>query len=335
MNQRKWDGRGFLVRAIGLFALLNFASVMAVQAESGRTDGNLPLPAAQLMKLLEYGEFEIFSDEATGQSTMGSRRLSLIFSKEPRKIDVKWKPALKSGGEGWNNSPRREVAAYVIQQWFLDPEDYVVPPTTTRCISLAQYRMIEPDAKPNIGPFQCVYGTLSAWLSNVEMPDRVYDKERFARDKRYAYHLANMNLHNYLINHQDGVVFNYLFSTDPANPRVFSIDNGMSQTTGLQNIFVKHWNTIRVPALPRRSIERLRKVTEDDLARLGVLEQMDVGPDGVLRHSEPGENLNPQAGSRVRSNTIQIGLTAAEIRMAREKLQTLLRQVDQGKWELY
>jgi hypothetical protein len=317
------------------FALFVVASVMAAQAKPVQTDGNLPIPATQLMKLLEDGEFEILSNEPTGYSTMGSQKLSLAFRKEPQKIDVKWKPAPASNGDGWNNSPRREVAAYVIQQWFLDPEDYVVPPTTTRCIALAQYRAIEPNAKPNIEPFQCVYGAFAAWLSNVTTPEQVYDKERFARDQRYAYHLANMNLLDYLINHQDGIVFNFLISTDPANPRVFSIDNGMSLLQNWHNIFIKQWNTIRVPALPKQSIERLRKVTQDDLDRLGVLEQMDADSGGILRHAQSRENLNPQTGSRVRPNTIQIGLTTAEIKMVRTKLQTLIRQVDQGKWKLF
>ncbi len=340
-------------RLFGMFALVSVALMLtgsAVYAKRRGAEVNLPLPAPQLMKLLQYGEFEILSDEPADMSAMNSRELVLRYRgmspetmrklkmwnvrlKKP--IKVKWKAAPKGEGDGWNNSPRREIAAYVIQRLFLDPEDYVVPPTATRCITLPQYQRIDPKAKPNIKPFQCVYGAFAAWVTNVESPKHIYDADRFKRDKRYAYHMANMNLLTYLIDHKDAQSSNFLVPTDPKNPRIFVVDNGLSLGSGLHNIFMRQWDEIRVPALPKKSIERLRKVTQSDLDRLGVLAQMEADANGILRNVDPRENLKPKVGSRVFPNTIQIGLTTAEITMIKKRLQQLLKKVDEGTWELF
>jgi len=189
--------------------------------------------------------------------------------------------------------------------------------------------------KPNIKPFQCVYGVFSAWVINVESPKHIYDAERFKRDELYAYHMANMNLLTYLIDHKDAQSSNFLISTDPKNPRIFVVDNGLSLKSGLHNIFMKQWDEIRVPALPKKSIERLRKVTQNDLDQLGVLAQMDPDADGVLHNVDPRDNLKPKVGSRVFPDTVQIGLTTSEIKLIQRRLQKLLKEVDEGKWELF
>ena len=341
-------------RLLGLSVIVCIALVLTSStacAKRRHADEFLPLPAPLLMKLLTYGEFEILSDEPTGMSSMNSRKLELRYrgmSPEARRkigikkrirlkqpLTVKWKEAPDHDGDGWNNSPRREMAAYVIQRLFLDPDDYVVPPTTTRCIALPQYQKIDDDPKPNIKPFQCAYGTVAAWVSHVDSPDHIYDAEKFKRDKRYAYHMANMNLLTYLINHQDALSFNFLLSNDPDNPRIFVVDNGLSLRPTWHNIFTNQWNRVRVPALPRKSIERLRNVTQDDLEGLGVLAQMNADAGGILHPVEPGENLGPKKGSRVTPNAIQIGLTTGEIEMIRKRLRKLLKKVDEGTWELF
>ena len=43
-------------------------------------------------------------------------------------LKAKWKRAPWMG-EGINNSPRREIGAYAAQKLFLQPWEYVVPPT--------------------------------------------------------------------------------------------------------------------------------------------------------------------------------------------------------------
>src|SRR6185436_5177529 len=98
--------------------------------------------------------------------------------------------------------------------------------------------------------------------------ERVFDPELFARDDRYAYHFGNLNLLHYLTDHRDSRGNNFLMCIDPANPHLFSIDNGIAFGGTLFNFFSWHYNKIRVDRLPRQSIERLRAVTRKDLDRL-------------------------------------------------------------------
>jgi hypothetical protein len=319
-----------------LFLLLAISpTTLSGIALSDEPDPNLPIPPEPFMQLLKNADFEILSDKRTESGISGARKWTVSFPNEPQKLTVKWKVGKKVNGEGWNNTPRREVAAFYLQRLFLDPPDYVVPPTTVRCIPLAKYQKIKPKAEPNIEDFPCVYGELQAWLQNVKNPDPTYDPKRFAEDPRYAYFFANLNLFCYLINHQDGTVDNFFISTVPDSPRFFSYDNGIGFKWEFHNFFIHNWNDIKVLALPRKTIDRLRQVTDADLDRLGVVEQLDPDADGVLRQVEPRENLSPNTGARVRSNTLQIGLTQAEIEELKKRLHKLLKEVDQGKWPLF
>ena len=171
-------------------------------------------------------------------------------------------------------------------------------------------------------------------LQDVQQPEKVRDLERFARDPLFAYHLANMNLLNYLINHQDGRKSNYLFSNVPDDPGVYSVDNGLAFGVLLRNYFIPHWNRIRVPALPRKSIERLRGIERADLNGLGVLAQLEADPQGILQHVEPGANRNPKKGTRLGKESIQIGLTSKEIDKLAKRIRKLLEKVDAGKIKL-
>ena len=126
---------------------------------------------------------------------------------------------------------RREIAAYEFQKLYLDPDDYVVPPFALRCIPLDQYRVIDENPSPNFEGARCVYGMVVAWLSNVDRPDVTLQPYLFSTDPRYSYHFANLNLFTFLTAHRDANPGNFLMSTDPDNPQVFAIDNGIALLT--------------------------------------------------------------------------------------------------------
>src|SRR5262245_48524608 len=246
-------------RFLFFFLFLQLVGVPSSYSKSEPKEDHLPLPPAELLRLFKHDDFQVLSVHGTQHGMSGAKKWILSFRGAPQKIEVKWKPAPGINGEMWNNSPRREVAAYKIQELFLDPPDYVVPPTASRCIGLDQYSKIKPNAKPNLATdANCVYGVLSAWLKNVTLVHPVFDKKRFQADPRYAYHMANVNLLCYLIDHQDSVDDNFLVSTLPENPKVFSIDNGISFHWEFHNPFMGHFKKIRVPSLPKTSIDRLR-----------------------------------------------------------------------------
>jgi hypothetical protein len=295
----------------------------------------LPLPPPQLERLMTRAELEFRGHERLASGVTGAARVTLHFPSIDRELDFKWRTAPAGDADGWNNSPRKELAAYAIQKWFLDPEHYVVPPTVLRCIPFEAYQAVDPQAAPTIPGTRCVLGLLAAWLHDVAPPDRVYDPQRFYRDGAYATHLAHFNLLTYLVEHRDTRAANVLASRDASNRRVFAVDNGIAFGGRLYNFFKDHWDDLRVPALPRRSVERLRRVGPDELRALAVVEQLRRGEDGVLhpvRHDAP---IDPERGTRRRDGVLQLGLTEDEIEDVGERLEELLDDVEDGEPPLF
>ena len=290
-----------------------------------------PLDPA-LADRLARDEFVIESVEGAGGGVMGAKRLRLCFPRDGQRLDVKWKAA-PAGGDGWNNSPRREIGAYVAQQLFLDEPDHLVPPIVARAIGVEAYRIVDEKAAPNIDGTQSVLGAAAVWLTDGEMPDTVLDRQRFADDRAYAYHIANLNLLAYLIHHRDARKSNFLLR-DP-DPRTFLIDNGIAFSGFVFNYFTFNFDKMRVPALPAQSIARLRRIAPADLQRLAVFAELQVDDVGVLRPVEPGAPLDPNVGTRVSPGHVQLGLTAAEIDAIAHRLARLLARVDRGKLTLF
>jgi hypothetical protein len=291
---------------------------------------NWPLPPAEAERLLATGAGVIRDREATDSGVTGASRLEVYFPEIDRTIEVKWKAAPPGDADGWNNAPRKELAAYEIQKWFLQPKAYVVPTAVGRCLPLASYRKIEPEAVPTLPDTRCVFGIQSLWLEDVETTDELYQEAEFQRDPAYARHLANFNLFAFLIEDRDTREDNVLVSEDSANRRVFSVDNGISFDPLLYNFFVNSWHEIRVPALPRTSIEALRRVTPEGARSLAVVAQFQRDAKGILRPVKPGAPIDPAHGSRYREGVLQLGLTDAEIDSVWKRVQTLLRLVDAG-----
>ena len=293
-----------------------------------------PLPPADLEPLMRDARFEIRGVEHAGGGMMGARRIEAYFPSADRTLAFKWKRA-PQGGEGWNNTPRREVAAYRIQQWFLPPESYVVPTTVARCIPLGEYGPIDPDAEPTFGGTRCVLGTLAVWLEDVEPPEVLLDEARFYRDARYARATAEYNLLTLLVGNRDTVVGNQLASTDPDAPRIYSIDNSISFRRELYNFFQPQWDRVRVPALPRDAVERLRRLGPADFDALRVVAELHLGDDGVFREAEPSAPFDADAGARRRDGVLQLGLEPGEIAALRERLARMLDAVDRGEIPLF
>ncbi|MDX2171211.1 MAG: hypothetical protein SF182_29350 [Deltaproteobacteria bacterium] len=316
------------MRAAVWLATLTLAGAAAAQPSG--PDGNLPLPAPQLQQRLQRDDFEIDDVEKTQGGIMTTAKLELDFHRPELEVDAKWKAANKDA-DGWNNSPRREIGAYAVQQLFLSPDDYVVPPVVLRCIPLDVYRRVDAAAEPTLPPHPCVLGTLSAWLHNVTEPKVIFEPERFSRDPRYAYHFGNLNLLAYLIAHRDRRSSNFLVSTDALNPQFFSVDNGIAFGEMLYNYLNWHFDQLAVKDLPRQAVERLRAVTPADLAALGVLVELQPDAAGVLRSVPPGANADPRVGVRTVGGGLQIGLTADEISAVDDRRRALLERIDQGK----
>lgn len=290
-------------------------------------DANVRLHPDTAEALLAHGHFELVQAKDTRFEGDRTQQALLEFTRGSAML-VKWARAPRGGGK-FNNQPRYELAAYRLQQLFLEPDAYVVPPTAIRCLPLDWYRReVEPRAPETLPGTGLVMVVLQYWLWGVTS-EGVFDEDRFRRDRAYARHLANLNVFTYLVRHNDANVGNFLLSENSDAPRLFAVDNGVAFDSEVSNRGYE-WRRLRVDRVPRSTVERLRELSREDLRRrLGVLVQFEpVG--GGLAAVEPGENLDPGKGIRHRDGVVQLGLTEGEISDVWRRLERLLEEVDAG-----
>ena len=150
-----------------------------------------------------------------------TRRATLRLSPK-REIGIKIRPARRGGGR-FNNQPRYDLAAYRLQAMFLEPQDYVVPPTVIRSFPLERYAEYDPEIRPTFADADSVIVVLQYWLRNISNPEDVLDADRLPCDPEYARHIGDLNIFTYIIRHLDSNRGNFLISTDADNPRVFAV----------------------------------------------------------------------------------------------------------------
>ena len=292
------------------------------------------LDPATAERQLADQDFRITAFEDAGGGVTGASKVELVLEGGER-ITVKWKP-FPPGGDDWNNSPRKEIAAYEIQKWFLDPEHYVVPTTVVRCVDLEELRPWQPQAEASFEGSNCLLVTLSVWLEGVTAPEDLYDEERFRRDSTYAFHIANLDIVTTLIDHRDGRRGNFLRSKAHHPPRFYAIDNGIAFSSRIWNYFARNWNDLRVPALPRESVARLRQLTAADYESMAVIEEFRLNEGGIFRTvAEPMAAIDRGRGVRWKNRVLQLGLQDSEIDEVRDNVEEILEAVDSQEVELF
>ena len=284
---------------------------------------------------LDDENIEVVSVEGAGGGVTGAHKDEIYFVKAKQQLRLKWKVFPQGKLDGPNNSPRKELAAYELQKLFLDPEDFVVPTSAARCVSIEIYQRRNPGAPASVEGTECALGLLSLWMKDVEVPEVLYDGETFRADSTYAYFLSNFNILTYLVGHKDGRPGNFLTAKDSKRRQVFAVDNGVAFDIAYGGIwfnwFVPNWNRMRIPAVRKDSVERLRKLRRADLDRLGVLVQFEKNADGLLENVAPGANLDAGEPVRIQGGTVQLGLEDDEIDDVWERIQDLLKDVDEGE----
>ena len=137
--------------------------------------------------------------------------------------------------------------------------------------------------------------------------------------------MSNFNLLTYLIDHRDGRDGNILVSEDDEHRRVFAVDNGISFGPLVYNFFVPNWTKLRVAAVRKESIDRLREIRREDLDFLAVVAQLEVDEEGVLRSVPPGAPFDADDGAVARDGSVQFGLTTSEIDDVYARIEALIR----------
>jgi len=283
----------------------------------------------------ERGQFKVDQYGAAGSGTTGAEERVITFEHEVGTLKFKVKP-VPGDLDGINNSPRKEMAAYLIQRLFLDPQDFVVPTTFAYCVDIGIWRQEHGGkGEPNLKGASCELLVAALWLKDVTLPDPLYDEQRFLTDPSYAYFLSNFNVFTYVIGHRDGRDGNFLVSKDDSRRQVFTIDNGSTFNPWGFNYFVLNWDVIRVAAVRRATVDRLRKLSREDLDFLLVVSRLEIGDDGIARQVPPGKSLEDDKGALRQGNTIQFGLTRKEIEKVWRRIQKLIAQVDSGKLPVF
>lgn len=324
---RRRSGRG---RWGLLLALL--ATGPGWAAPAAAQDGHVLLPADSVEYLLASAPFQL-PDTLRDARFEGDRtqRVALWFDDESGLL-VQWARASR-GGESFNNSPRYELAAYRLQQLFLDEAEYVVPPTEIRVVPLSWYRERDRRAAATFPGTGSVAVLLQYWLYGVT-DENVFDPDRFESDTAYARNWAHANLLTHFIRHSDSNEGNLLVSVDDANPRVFAVDNGVSFESEISDRGTR-WRTLLVRRFPGHTVERLRTLTYDDLrADLAVLVEFRI-VDGELVRVPSGDNLGSGSGVRREGDRVQFGLTDREIQGAWRRIERFLEQVDAGRYRTF
>ncbi len=308
---------------------------------AGEEFPNWPIPpVTRVEELVEFDRepYDIVARKGAGGGVTGAAKFHMQWDHLGQKVEVKAKRAPDGRLDGWNNAPRKEIAADVIQQLFLDPVDFVVPTSGAICIPMDEWEQSHGPSRPSYPGIRCVVTTFSIWLQDVTVPDRLFDEPRFLTDARYAWHLANFNILTYLINQRDGRTGNFLVAKDDARRIVFSIDNGVTFGAKVYNWFFPWtyaWTKIRVPALPRRSVDRLRKLQREDLDALLVVSQLELNSEGVLLSVPPSPVIEPNEGVSIEGTTVQMGLTKSEVDAVWSRITRLIEAVDEGRMPVF
>jgi hypothetical protein len=318
---------------LALAVTLAVAGMLApsLTADAQGQDANFHLPIGEIEEHLRDLPFQIIDWRGSRMPTDRTQSVVIEFE-DSSVLRVKWASAPPGGGT-FNNEPRYEAAAYEIQKLFLDPEDYVVPPTILRAFPLEYVTEQIPGTPRTFRGVESVIVSLQYWLNGVT-PDGWWDAERATEDTVYARHIGNLNIFTYLIRHGDMNFGNFLISTREESPRVFSVDNGVAFRSPPSDRG-DDWRQLQVRRLPTRTVERLRALTLEELSSaLGILAEYRV-EDGTLVPVPFGENLRPGRGVRRQDGRVQIGLTEREIRDIDERRRALLQRVERGQIETF
>jgi hypothetical protein len=288
------------------------------------------------------GQLQILGMAPTPSGQQGAKILTLRVRQAGRDVVFRAKWRAQSTAS-FLNEPRKELAAHAVQQLFLDETELVVPPTVVHCFPLAKYRAFVPDERASIDGIDCVFGYLSYWLESARTASSVrkagllsgegesfWDAELFERDSMYRSSAAHTNLLTYLIRHGDPHNAQFLLERTPQGLRTYVVDNSIGFRSIKNPIYFlrEDWSKIRVPRLPKRTVSRLRAITEEELAALSTVTELQWREQALVRVASPTPRVGVESAMSWHGSRLRIGLTPGEIEVVRSRLRDLLSRPD-------
>lgn len=287
------------------------------------------MPATKIETALKEGSFTITHAARSPSGTTAPYKVRLQLS-DGTIISAKFKRA-PDDFDAFNNSPRREIAAYEMQKLYLEPEQYVVPPTVIHCLPVDRYPGLFPDIQPQEGS-RCAVGVLAYWVEGLSSDD-VLDEVSWNRDPVYRDNLGNLNVLTILVGHQDSIGDNFYRSTDAPRSHVLSVDNGLAFGAMGANpvqLFSSKWSHARVDAVSARTVARLKKIEAGEFDRFRVVSQLQL-KDGSYVTVDPTEPLEPTKGVSKKDGVVQLGLSVEELTDVQVRLAKLLGDIGSGE----
>ena len=296
-------------------------------------DANITQPIADLERLLAAEPLVITRAEIsrpTVQADITLRADVSLGGAPPLRVKLR---RAEPGASVFNNVPHYDLAAYELQKLFLDPAEYVVPPTALHFVARADIARYQPAAARTFLATDQVLAVVQVWLSDIASPPDIYSAQRFDADPLYARYIGQLNVLTYLIEHRDANRGNFLIGRAETGARVFSIDHGVAFSSA-DSDRGDVWRDMRVKRLPADTVARLRTITLPMLQqRLGVLAQWKLEGDRYVP-TAIGANQASSRGVRRWDKGLQVGLTAKEISSVHWLLGRLLKRIDAGEFTL-
>jgi hypothetical protein len=303
--------------------------------------------AVEIEAWLRDPDLRILGSAATQRGIQGAKvlTLSVVAGPGPVTFRAKWRAYSTLTNM---SDPRRELAAYGVQRSYLEPDEYVVPPTAGYCFDLAEYRArVDPAARATFRGIPCVYGVLSYWLEDARSldaaeeqgllarDDRALDRQLFSRSPSYRDSAANANLLAYLIHHGDSHINQFVITGDAERPHLYIVDNSLAFDRYQNPDLPERWSELIVPALPLKSLLRLRLAAQNGFSQLAVVEQYRASNGRLIASDAGREAGRVDEGLRWVRGELQVGLTSAEIRSVDSRARALLRRLAERRVRAY
>jgi hypothetical protein len=297
--------------------------------------------ARQVEELLG-GQLEILGMAPTPSGQQGARILTLRVKVGAKHVvfRAKWRAQSTASIV---NEPRKELATHAVQKLFLDETELVAPPIVTHCFPLAEYRAFVPDERASFDGIDCVFGFVSYWLESVQTASAArkdgllggpgegfWDAELFEKDPMYRSSIAKTNLLTYVIRHGDPHNAQFLLEQTPHGLRTYVVDNSIGFRSVKNPIYFlrEDWAKIRVPRLPKRSIERLRALTDEDFAGLATVNELQRQGRQLVRVATSASVTSDGSEMSWNGSRLRVGLTGGEIELVQSRIHDLLARPD-------
>jgi hypothetical protein len=303
--------------------------------------------AQEIEQLLAADDLQILGMDDPPGGMQGAKILTLRGSVAGRSVTFRVRWRAQSTADVINE-PRKELAAYAVQKLFLNEDELVAPPTAAYCFGLAEYQRFAPDERATFRGVDCVFGFATYWLEGVKTAasasedgwvsnngdSMLWDRRQFERDAMYRASISKCNLLTHLINHGDAHGGQLLLEQTPRGLRVYVVDSSVAFLS-IKNpvmLFREDWSQLQVPSLPERSIARLKSLSRQDFARLGVVQELDLRDGRLLPRKQTSPDSSGEPGAiRWSGKHLRIGLTEAEIALVSSRIRDLLARPDLAK----